>query len=83
MTALRQKLIDEIQLRGLSSNTQEAYVCYVAGLARFYHRSPEQINDRELKTYLLHLLRERQLSASSLIGVVSALRVGERFGVRL
>jgi hypothetical protein len=34
MTALRQKLIDEIALRGFSNNTQEAYVRFVAGLAR-------------------------------------------------
>lgn len=74
MTPLRQKLIDEIQLRGFSPSTQESYVSYVTGLARFYHRSPDQINDQELKAYLLYLLRERQLAASSLIVAVSALR---------
>jgi site-specific recombinase XerD len=74
MTTLRQKLIDEIQLRGFSIHTQDSYVRCVAGLARFYHRSPDQIGDDEIKTYLLHLLRIKKLAVSSLIVTVSALR---------
>lgn len=74
MTPLRQKLIDEIQLRGFSPHTQDSYVRCVTGLARFYHRAPDQINDDELKTYLLHLLREKKLAVGSLIVAVSGLR---------
>ena len=74
MTTLRQKLIDEIQLRGFSNHTQDSYVRSVTGLARFYHRSPDQIVDDEIKAYLLHLLRIRKLAVSSLIVAVSALR---------
>lgn len=74
MTILRQRLIEEIQLRGFSPRTQSAYVFYVTGLARFYHRSPDQISDEELRNYLLYLLRERHLSPNSLIVAVSALR---------
>ena len=74
MTTLRQKLIDEIQLRGFSINTQDSYVRSVTGLARFYHRSPDQIVDDEIKAYLLHLLRIKKLAVSSLIVAVSGLR---------
>jgi site-specific recombinase XerD len=74
MTILRQKLIDEIQLRGFSPRTQETYVSCVTGLAGFYRRAPDQINDDELKAYLLYLLREKQLAVNSLIVAVSALR---------
>jgi site-specific recombinase XerD len=74
MTPLRQKLIDEIQLRGFSPHTQDSYVRCVTGLARFYHRAPDQINDDELKAYLLHLLREKKLAVGSLIVAVSGLR---------
>lgn len=74
MTPLRQKLIDEVQLRGFSPHTQDSYVRSVAGLARFYHRSPDQISDEQIKAYLLHLLREKKRAASSLIVVVSGLR---------
>jgi site-specific recombinase XerD len=74
MTSLRQKLIDEIQLRGFSLHSQDSYVRCVTGLARFYHRSPDQIGDEEIKAYLLHLLREKKLAFSSLIVAVSGLR---------
>ena len=74
MTILRQKLIDEIQLRGFSPNTQRTYVRSVTGLARFYHRSPDQIADGEIKAYLLYLLRVKKLATSTLIVAVSALR---------
>jgi integrase/recombinase XerD len=74
MTPLRQKLIDEVQLRGFSINTQDSYVRCVAGLAQFYHRSPDQIGDEQIKDYLLLLLRIRKLAVSSIIVAVSALR---------
>lgn len=74
MTILRQKLIDEIQLLGFSINTQDSYVRSVTGLARYYHRSPDQIRDEELKSYLLYLMREKKLAVSSLIVAVSGLR---------
>jgi len=74
MTPLRQKLIDEIQLRGFSPHTQDSYVRSVTGLARFHHRAPDQISDDEIKGYLLHLLRVKKLACSSLIVAVSGLR---------
>lgn len=74
MTPLRQKLIDEMTLRGFSPNTQDSYVRAVAGLAQFHHRPPNQLFDDEIKTYLLHLIRVRKLAVSSVIVAVSALR---------
>src|SRR5258708_11141024 len=74
MTSLRQKLIEEIQLRGFSIHTQDSYLRSVAALAQFYHRSPDKLADDEIKAYLLHLLRVRKLAVSSIIVAVSALR---------
>ncbi len=74
MKTLRQKLIDEIEVRGLSRNTQESYVGNIYRLARYYHRAPDQIDDGQLRAFLLHLLREQKIGVSSLIVTVSALR---------
>lgn len=74
MNPLRQKLIDELDLRGRSIHTQRAYVQCVARLSQFYGRSPDRLNDEEVRGYLLHLLRKEKLSASSLVVAVSALR---------
>lgn len=36
MTPLRQRMIEDMQLRNLSQSTQRAYLHYIIGLARFY-----------------------------------------------
>ena len=36
MTPLRQRMIEDMQLRFLSAGTQRAYLHYITGLARFY-----------------------------------------------
>ncbi len=64
MTALRQRLIEDIRLRNFSSHTVEAYVRAVAHLARHYGRSPEQISGEEVRQYLLYLVQERRVSWS-------------------
>ena len=58
MTPLRQQMIDDMTVRGLSPHTQTAYLKAVAGLTRFYQRWPDQIPDREVQAYLIHLSRE-------------------------
>ena len=60
--------------RGFAERTREAYLWAVAGLARFYRRSPDQISDAEVQAYLVHLLRDRQRSWSTCNIVVRGLR---------
>jgi len=74
MTPLRQRLLEEIILRGYSVRTGEAYVHAVADLARHYHRPPDQLSDQELRAYLLHLHLHTEKSASTLNVAVSGLR---------
>ena len=74
MTPLRQRMIDEMTLRGMSPRTHESYLEAVFGLARYYKQSPEQLNIEQVREYLLHLERERHLSWSSLNVAVSGLR---------
>jgi integrase/recombinase XerD len=74
MSILRQKLIDEIEVRGLSRNTKESYIGFISRLSRHYRRSPDRIRDEELRAYLLHLLREKKNGPGTLCIAVSALR---------
>jgi integrase/recombinase XerD len=53
MTELRKRMIDCLQLRGLSERTQEAYVRAVRQLAQHYHKSPDLITEEELRQYFL------------------------------
>ena len=53
---------------------EQAYTRYVRDLARYYRRSPELISYEEVTGWLYHLIKERQLSASSVNIAVSAVR---------
>jgi hypothetical protein len=55
MTPLRQRMVEDMQLRGLSEKTQEAYVRAVRQLAEHYGKSPAQISEEELRQYFLRL----------------------------
>jgi len=74
MTALRERMTEDLILRGLSLNTQAAYLRAVSQLARYYRRSPERISEREVAAYLLHLYREKGRSHSTCNQAVAALR---------
>lgn len=74
MTPLRQRMIEEMQLRGLAKSTQKSYVYTVRRLAAYYDRSPEQITDDEIRSYYLYLCNEKQLAQSSLQVTILALR---------
>jgi integrase/recombinase XerD len=74
MTALRAKYVRDLAVRGRALRTQQSYSSYVADLARYYHRSPEQITYDEVASWLHHLIRERQQSASSVNIAVNAVR---------
>ena len=65
MTVLREKMIEDMQLRGLSIRTQETYMQAVRQLAKHYHKSPDQINEEELRQYFLYLKNIRQVSRST------------------
>ena len=64
MTKLPQKMLEDIQLMGMSIETQRAYVLAVKLLAEHYNRSPDQITEAELRAYLLYLRNEKQVSNS-------------------
>ena len=65
MTPLRQRMLDALELRGLSERTCDVYIYAVARLARHYRRRPDRLSAEEVQQYLLHLLRERKLARSS------------------
>lgn len=73
-TLLRKKLNDHMTLRGLSPNTQDAYTNAVAGLAGYYHLSPDKLSNEQIQAYLIHLIKERELAWSSCNVVFSGLR---------
>jgi site-specific recombinase XerD len=64
-TELRRKFEDYLTLQRRSESTKEAYINAVAGLAKFYGRSPDILTDDLIQQYLLYLIRERKLAWST------------------
>ena len=59
MTPLRLRMIDDMISAGLVPATQAAYIQAVRGLAKHYHRSPDELSEAEVRSYLLHLRDQR------------------------
>jgi len=65
MSVLSERMIEDMQLRGLAVRTQETYLQSVRQLAKYYHKPPDQIDDEELRQYFLYLKNDRPISRST------------------
>ncbi len=65
MSVLRQKMIEDMQLRGFAVRTQEAYLSAVRQLAKHYHKPPDQIDEEELRQYFLFLKNEKHAARNT------------------
>src|SRR5262245_41529056 len=65
MTELRRRMIEDLQLRGMSERTQEMYVRAVRQLAQHFHTSPDQITEEDLRQYFLYLKNVKKYSRSA------------------
>ena len=72
MTPLRQRMIEDMQLRNFATTTQPSYIHSVADFARHFNRSPQELDLEAVGEYQLHLAQERKLSPQSVNTFVSA-----------
>src|SRR5260370_27908561 len=74
MTALRERMLEELRLRNFTPRTIRTYTATVAEFARYFHRSPDKLGPEHVRIYQLYLLNERKLAWHSIQVHVSALR---------
>ncbi len=74
MKTLKQRMKDDLQLRGLSPRTQKMYLFHVTCFARHFMKLPDKMGEKEVKEYLLHLINDRRVSYSTLAQSYSALK---------
>lgn len=74
MTPLRQRMLEAMDLRGLSPKTQQSYLGAVQQLAVYYGRSPDCITPEELRQYFLYLRNDKQVSWSTSRVALSAFK---------
>jgi len=65
MTQLRQRMIEDMQLRSFSQKTQEAYLRAVRQLAEHFNKSPGDVTEEDLRQYFLYLKNVKLASRST------------------
>jgi len=73
-TPLRKRMLEDMQIRNFSKNTQTSYLQQVSLFARHFQRSPEGLGPADIRTYQVYLTNEKKLAPGSILIATSALR---------
>lgn len=74
MTPLRERFIEDLGLWNRTEHTQRAYVRAVRQLAEFYGKSPDELDEEQIRKYLVHLVRERRVARKTYNQVLAGIR---------
>ena len=74
MSPLKQRMLEDMQLRNFSAGTQRSYIHYVTGYATYFDLSPARLGLDDIRNYQLHLIDQRQLSPNSINCFLSAVQ---------
>ena len=67
MTKLRQRMIDDMNLAGLSSRTQGEYIRAVRQLVQIYKVSPDRISEEQVRRYFVDLQRNKDIAMGTFL----------------
>jgi len=74
MTILRQRMIEDMQVRNLSPHTRASYVLQVSQFARHFGKSPDQLGPEDIRTYQVYLTNGKKLAPGSIHVAIAGLR---------
>jgi len=74
VTHLRKLTLEELARRNYSEGTMRAYLRIIEDFARYFHRSPDQLEPEHIRAYTAHLFRDRKLSDNTVNQMIGALR---------
>ena len=83
MGRLRDQMLSDLSLKNYSENTIQAYLRCCRNLAKHSRRSPDELQEQEIREFLFHLVRERKVSASDLRMHVAAIKFLYRISLRM
>lgn len=59
---LKQRMREDLQLRGFSPHTQKEYLMRVTLFARYFGKLPDKLGEKEVKEYFLYLVTDKHAS---------------------
>jgi integrase/recombinase XerD len=74
MGQLRDRMAQDLKLRGLSPSTSRNYLLYCGKFAAFFMRSPEELGAADVRAFLLHQIEVEQLAYASYRQIYAALK---------
>ena len=74
MTPLRQRMLEDRQIRHLAASTQRAYVEHVARFARHFGQSPAVLGPTQIRAYQLYVTNDLHRAPATIGSIVAALR---------
>ena len=74
MGTWREQLLADLQLKGIKPRTQHNYLREADNLEQYFSKSPEELQESEIKDYLLHLLQDKKVSEGTFRFYVAALK---------
>ena len=73
MTTLRQRMMEDLQIRNYAPTTVTAYIRGVADYAKHFGKSPDQLSAEQIREYQLFLIKEKGVALPTYIQIVSGL----------
>lgn len=76
--SLRERMLQDLQFRGMSQRTRDGYLREVRKLAIYYNTSPDKLTEQQVGDYLLHLI-DRNYAPGSLRVAYSGIKFFYKF----
>src|SRR5437867_8438785 len=73
MRPIHERMEVDLKLGGYSPGTRKIYVLYARLFAKYFKRSPEEMGEKETRTYLLYLIEQRRASRATIRQVRASL----------
>lgn len=74
MDTLREQMMKDLQLKGITPRTQKRYLREIGIMADYFDKPLEELAEKEVKDYLVHMLESRKLSRGTYRGYVAGIK---------
>jgi integrase/recombinase XerD len=72
MSALRERFLQYMRIRGFAKKTLDSYLSAVVELSKAYNTAPDKLSNEQIQAHVDHLIRDRKLSWNTVNVHVSA-----------